>query len=608
MIPHPIRRSRRCGQNGGPVFRIMRHAVVAVVVVLAADVALGEVAGEPFQYAAQIDAMFAKYDRPDAPGCAVGVIQDGKLVYSKGFGSANLDYEAEITPQTSFDTASVTKSFTSVCVAMLMDQGKLRPEDDIRKFLPEMHAFDPPITVGDLLRCHSGLRDYIFLMPLAGWPLEIGWVQYTEADVLQILAAQRTLHFPSGSKLGYSNSDYYLLGQIVERVSGKPLPQFAKENIFEPLGMSRSEYLDRPARVHRQRAMGYERELDGWNGWIYAGPVMGGCGVRTCIDDLYRWDQNFEHNRLARGGRLDEFLRDGELAGNRYCLDTDANQKKMKPDPAAEPAGQYRGLKRMQFTGGGWGSMAGIARFPDQRFTVICLANTEDIIPWMVAADIADLCLADALDPAKKVDSPTDAGELTELDASDVPSEAQLRSSVGTYLDSEWRMWKVALNDGELHLTHDRFGDFRLRPMSGGRFVPVGFPYENETVRFEKRGDEGRTSLIYEWPWGRSEFKPIKPLDLTDEQVSAYVGRYDSDELMAAYQFRLADGVLQLRINNLAWEPLDPTLADQFVPRIRHAMDMRIFRFRRDEEGDVSGVEVDCGRALGVRLQRVAEK
>ena len=124
--------------------------------------------------------MFAKYDRPDVPGCAVGIIQDGKLIYSKGFGSANLDYEIAITPQTSFDVASVTKSFTSVCLALLMDQGKLRPEDDIRKYLPEMHAFDPPITVGDLLRCHSGLRDYIHLMQLAGWPLEPSWVEYTE--------------------------------------------------------------------------------------------------------------------------------------------------------------------------------------------------------------------------------------------------------------------------------------------------------------------------------------------------------------------------------------------------------------------------------------------
>jgi CubicO group peptidase (beta-lactamase class C family) len=128
-----------------------------------------EAAADADSLAAKVDAMFSKYDRRDVPGCAIGIIQDGKLIYNKGFGSANLDDEVAITPQTSFDVASVTKSFTSVCVALLMDQGKLRPEDDIRKYLPEMHAFDPPITVGDLLRCHSGLRDYLCPAFITRW-------------------------------------------------------------------------------------------------------------------------------------------------------------------------------------------------------------------------------------------------------------------------------------------------------------------------------------------------------------------------------------------------------------------------------------------------------
>src|SRR3954465_8095236 len=211
------------------LFQMLTTAVATFAV---CDFSRGEATASADSLAPKVDAMFSKYDRRDVPGCAVGIIRDGKLIYSKGFGSANLVDEFAITLQTSFDVASVTKSFTSVCMALLMDQGKLKPEDDIRKYLPEMHAFDPPITVGDLLRCHSGLRDYIHLMQLAGWPLEPSWVEYNEPDVLQILAAQRTLQFPSGTKLGYSNSDYFLLAQIIERVSGKRLSQFARENVF----------------------------------------------------------------------------------------------------------------------------------------------------------------------------------------------------------------------------------------------------------------------------------------------------------------------------------------------------------------------------------------
>jgi len=579
--------------------------IVAVVVGIIDESSSAETPADAERLALQVDAMFARYDRPDVPGCAVGIIRDGKLIYCKGFGSANLDDRIPITPQTSFDVASVTKSFTSVCLALLMDQGKLRPEDDIRKYLPEMHAFDPPITVGDLLRCHSGFRDYIHLMQLAGWPLEPGWVEYSGPDVFQILSSQRTLQFPTGTKLGYSNSDYFLLGQIVERVSGKPLAQFAKENVFEPLGMSHTAYLDQPAYVHRRRAVGYVVDRDGLVAWYSTGSAMGACGVHTSIEDLFRWDQNFYHNQLPKGARIDAFIREGQLADNRYCLDTDANAKELKHDPAAEPAGQYRGLKRMQFTGGGWGSLAGIARYPDQQFAVICLANNEEIIPWMLAEDIAALYLGDALAPQAKRKKPD---QSTEIIAADPPSElsnAELRQRAGAYLDNTGRIWKVSCRDDNLYLAHHRLGTFRLKPLSGGRFLPVGFPLPNETVRFEQRSATPRLSLIYDWGFGSLEFKPFDPPRLTAEQLNDYCGDFHSDELLATYRFRVEEEALQMQISNHSWEKLTPTLRDQFVPRVHHALDSRILKFGRNEKKTVDRLEIDDGRVLGVRLDRI---
>ena len=263
-----------------------------------------------------------------------------------------------------------------------------------------MHEFDPPITVGDLLRCHSGMRDYIHLMQLAGWPLEPGWVEYTVVG--------RASDFVGPTDAAVSNRHKTWIQQLRlfsaranrERVSGQPLSQFAKENVFEPLGMSQTAYLDHPADVHPNRAARLRQsDKDGFDSWFSTGTVMGACGVHTTLEDLFRWDQNFYDNRLPAGERVNAFMRDGELAGNRFCLDTDANSKKMKPNPSSGPPGQYRGLKRMQFTGGGWGSLAGIARYPDQRFTVICLANNEEIIPWIVAEDIAALYLGELMAP-----------------------------------------------------------------------------------------------------------------------------------------------------------------------------------------------------------------
>src|SRR5262245_34824739 len=111
--------------------------------------------------AAKVDGLFEKVNRRDVAGCSVGVVHHGKLVYSKGFGSANLEYQVPNTPQTVFETASFSKTFTSLCLAFLMDEGKVSPDDDLRKFVPEMHAFDPPVRVRDLVRCRSGLWDQV---------------------------------------------------------------------------------------------------------------------------------------------------------------------------------------------------------------------------------------------------------------------------------------------------------------------------------------------------------------------------------------------------------------------------------------------------------------
>ena len=114
-------------------------------------------------------------------------------------------------------------------------------------------------------------------------------------------------------------------------------------------------------------------------------------------------------------------------------------------------------------------------------------------------------------------------------------------------------------------------------------------------------------SLIYDWGFGSLEFKPFDPPQLTVEQLDRYRGEFYSDELLATYRFRVTDAALRLQVNNQSWEELTPTLTDQFVPRTHHALDSRIFKFSRDEEGDVNELEIDDGRALDVRLERVIQ-
>ena len=172
-------------------------------------------AGLPADLTDRVDGLFAKWNRLDSPGCAVGIVHRGQLIYSKGFGSANLEYRVPNTPQTVFEVASFSKSLTCACLALLMDEGKLSPDDDLRRFVPEVHAFDPPIRIRDLVRCRSGVWDQVSLPVLVGWENAPLQHPHTEADFLGLLAGQETLPFLPGSRFAYSSGDYFLLGLMV---------------------------------------------------------------------------------------------------------------------------------------------------------------------------------------------------------------------------------------------------------------------------------------------------------------------------------------------------------------------------------------------------------
>jgi CubicO group peptidase (beta-lactamase class C family) len=146
--------------------------------------------------AKQVDKVFAEYDRQDSPGCGLGVIRDGRLIYERGYGMANLEYGIPITSSSIFRTGSVAKQFTAMATALLAEQGKISLDDDIRKHLPEMPDYGPPVTVRHLIHHTSGVRDYLELMRLAGYGNDD---HYTDEDVVNKLARQKELNFATGS-------------------------------------------------------------------------------------------------------------------------------------------------------------------------------------------------------------------------------------------------------------------------------------------------------------------------------------------------------------------------------------------------------------------------
>ena len=392
---------------------------------------------------AQVDRIFTEWDRTDSPGCALGVIQDGQFTYRRGYGMANLEYNVPISSVSVFYIGSTSKQFVAASIMLAAEQGHLSLDDDIRRYVPEIPDYGKTITVRHLLHHTSGLRDYLTLWSLAGENIED---IHTPDDALQMIARQKALNFQPGDQYLYSNSGYFLLSVIIERTSGKSLPEFARDNIFEPLGMSHTHFHDDHTHLVKNRAMGHLTRSDGsiaLNMSNFA--LVGSGGLYTSVDDLLLWDRNYYHNKLGRGGLIDRMLVRGVLNNGdtlRYA--------------AALQIGEYKGLKTIEHGGALGGYRAQLLRFPDQRFSVVCLCNLAPMNPTALAYQVADLYLADELEVPPEAPVEEEAAEprrATERAEPFQPTATQMAEYPGSYYSEELdATWELTIRQNALYV------------------------------------------------------------------------------------------------------------------------------------------------------------
>ncbi len=409
----------------------------------------------------QVDELFAEWSRPGRPGAAVGIVKDGRLIYARGYGMANLEYDIPITSRSVFRTGSIGKQFTAMCVALLAQRGKLSLDDDIRRYLPEMPQYDAPITIRHLIHHTSGLRDYLVLMGLAG---RVGDYFITPTQALELLARQQGLNFSPGEQYLYSNSGYFLLGEVVARVSGMSLAEFARKNLFDPLGMHDTHIHDDRNRIVRNRATGYRRlASDDFRISITQLEIVGDGSVFTTVEDFLKWDQNYVSNKLDTGkGSLLEMvlttgrLNDGSDMGYAFGLTIDT----------------YRGLKRIHHGGSYMGYIANYARFPDQGFSVYVFANVSAMKPGHLTLAIADLFLEDEFTSKAVVQQAQNwQGVKKTLPMGITLPESRLREITGSYYSEELDVVaELTLEDGRLIMRLELTRD-TLVPISDTRFV-----------------------------------------------------------------------------------------------------------------------------------------
>jgi CubicO group peptidase (beta-lactamase class C family) len=464
----------------------------------------------------KVDEFFAPWSKPDHPGCAVGVVRNGKTLYSHGYGLADIEHDAAITPATVFHVASVSKQFTAMAIHLLARDGKLSLDDDVRKYLPELHDFGKTITIRHLLHHTSGLRDQWDLLLLASWRIED---VITEQDILDLVWRQKELNFPPGEEQLYSNTGYTLLGLIVKRVSGKTLREFTDERIFKPLGMARTHFHEEYGSLVKGRAFSYAPLPDGAPGSYRRIALsysnVGATSLFTTVEDLARWDENFYTGQV--GGK--ELLARMQVKGV-------LNNGSEIPYASALIIGDYRGSKIVEHAGGDAGFRAQLTRFPDQHFSAIVLCNAGEANPALLTRRVADIYLAAELDPV-----PTQPPDATPTEVRIDPKV--LDAYVGEYELRPNFILAVTRRGDQLVTQATGQPPFEVVPASEQSFFPKEF---EALITFDRPGADGKSAAVAIRQGGQEVRGPrFERAHPSPDRLHAYVGTYYSSELSTVY-------------------------------------------------------------------------
>jgi len=421
-----------------------------------------------------IDAVFSPWDRSDSPGVSVAVMRRGKIIFSRGYGSAQLEYEIPITPATVFHAASVSKQFTALAVALLTADGTLSLDDEIQTHLTFVPRFARPVTVRQLIHHTSGIRDQWELLAMAGWRLDD---VITMDHIRAMIRHQRELNFEPNSEHLYSNMGYTLLAELVAAVSGQSFAEFTQTRIFEPLGMSRTHFHDDHQMIVRHRAYSYTpSDAGGYRNAVLSFANAGATSLFTTAEDLVRWLDNFRHARVGGPSIIEQMqeravLNDGEQLSYAHGI----------------MIGTYRGTKTVFHGGADAGFRSYVVWFEEPAVGIAVLANLGSIQPQRLAHEVADVVMADVLQEATAADSTRDKGRGQGTRRPFAPfSDRELTNYTGVYYSDELGTFYTLEVDGKaLVARHRRHGDIPLSYVREDEFR--GNRWFFHQVKFERK-------------------------------------------------------------------------------------------------------------------------
>ncbi|MBI1407844.1 MAG: serine hydrolase [Caulobacter sp.] len=506
---------------------------------------------------AEVDRIFAGFTGPNTPGCAVSAVGAGETLVERAYGVADLEHSAPITAATPFEAGSVSKQFTAAAILLLVQDGKLRLTDDIRKYLPELPDYGRPITIDQLLNHTSGLRDWGELAWWQGWPRTTR--AYTQADILDLIVRQRGLNYLPGAEYSYTNSGYNLLTEIVRRVSGQSLADFTAARIFKPLGMSRTGWRVDFRAIVPGRAIAYERTPGGYRQQMPFEDGYGNGGLITTVGDLQIWAEAMQSQKLGAFLSTQIQRRASLSDGTRL---TYARGLMVQT---------WAGVDEISHAGATAGYRAWLAWYPKQKLSVAVLCNADDAAALPMGRAVAALFL------------PPPAAEPPPAPLSDLASRA------GLYVNESSGRPMLLVADGA-----------GLRVAGGARLA--GLTADTAASGPDRLVFQGRDAFMDETLEGNRYLFRRTPLWMPGHAaLTSFLGRYYSEEIGVTWRVERDAAGLLLRLEDR------PQTTIRMSPIYQDAFNLNGFlaRFRRDAQGRIVAMSLGSNRVRDLRLRKI---
>jgi CubicO group peptidase (beta-lactamase class C family) len=529
----------------------------------------------------RIDSIIKLNISKESPGCAVGVVRDGEILYKQTYGLANLDYGIPVTDSTLFNLASVSKQFTAFLVLLLEKEGKLNLDDTMQKYIPELKNYGHPVTIRQLVHHTSGIPSTDNLRLFSGLSLEMPWSTEDEFNMIQ---SYQKLNFKPNEEHIYSNAGYFLLTRIIEKVTGMTFSDCMSEKIFKSLNMKTATIYDSQGKIIHNRASGYRKSGDSFLKTNTEGEsIYGSTNLYASITDMINWSVNLTTHVF--GGK--------EIFGKLLTRSDTLNNGDTINYTYGFFAFKYAGLKILDHGGFTMGFKSHIMYLPDAGFSVFVLSNNESMDPRTIANKIVDWYLKDLLKPEIKKDH------------LEIAINKELYKKLkGSYLMPDGMVLKFDNENDTLKLIIPGAPKFIMHPETETEFFLKDFDAQCTFVN----DSEGKVNEIV-WHQNSQNPKGVRfsePKPLTITELQAYCGKYEIPELNITYNASLRDGELNLTLpKTFRMVNIETEMKLKHVSGNKFYGSLGIIEFRKKKNGKIGGfIIADVGRLRNIEFIR----